>query len=327
MILKSSDRPPRAETRSRTDDSLQQERRLLDELAREGATALSERTIRVDRPRRQSDSRLADERKEMEKALLDCSRELLDERRARESADAALADRERLLATFGHDMRNLLNVLALNAELSLKQAGRNAESLEALQRTVRRMDRLIANLLDLARLKAGTFHVAFDRRNAVEVILEAVEIFRPLALAKSLSLDAAFPGGDLPVSIDPDRIFQVLSNLFSNAIDVTPEGGSIRVSAAKVDHAVQVAVRDSGRGIAETDLERIFEPYSQLDPAPRRGLGLGLFISKSIVQAHGGRIWAESKLGAGSTFFFTVPGIARASRGNASPVLQQAVAL
>ena len=258
--LKSSDRPPRTETRLRTNDSLQQERLLLDEIAREGAPALSERTIRVDRARRQTDSRLAGEREEMQKALLDCSRELLDERRGRESADAALADRERLLATFGHDMRTLLNVLALNAELSLKPGAKDPKSLEALQRTVRRMDRLISNLLDLARLNAGTFQVAFDRHNALEVIREAVEIFRPLAVARSLSLDAELPGGALPVRIDSDRIFQVLSNLFSNAIDVTPEGGSIRVSAAKVDDADRVAVKDSGHGIAETDLDRIFDP-------------------------------------------------------------------
>jgi signal transduction histidine kinase len=325
--LRFCDRPPRAKARLRTDDSLQQERRLLGEVARERIAAPSEGTIRLDQARRQTDSRLAREREEMEKALSDCSRDLLEERRARTSADAALVDRERLLATFGHDMRNLLNVLALNAELSLRQGGRNPKSLEDLQLTVRRMDRLISNLLDLARLKAGTFHVAFDWRNAVEVIKEAVEIFRPLALARALSLDAALPSGPLAVRIDSDRIFQVLSNLFANAIDSTPQGGSICVSAARVDDGVRIAVRDSGRGIAETDLERIFKPYSQLDRARRRGLGLGLFISRSIVQAHGGRIWAESKLGAGSTFFFTVPGIDGAPRGEASPAVLEAVAL
>jgi signal transduction histidine kinase len=188
------------------------------------------------------------------------------------------------------------------------------------------MDTLIANLLDHARLKAGTFNVAFDWRNAAEVIREAVETFQPLALARSLSLDATFPNTNLPVRIDPDRIFQVLSNLFSNAINVTPKGGSISVSAAKVDDLVQITVRDSGRGIAETDLERIFKPYCQLEGAERRGLGLGLYISKSIVQAHGGKIWAESKLGGGSTFFFTVPGSNTAALGEARPALLAAAA-
>ncbi len=241
-------------------------------------------------------------------AIFDCSRDLLEEQRAHGSADAALADQEKLLATFGHDLRNLLNVLALNVELSSRQGEGNPKRLETLQLTVRHMDRLISNLLDLSRLKAGAFHVRFDRRNAAEVVREAVEIFRPLALAKSISFDATLPGTTLPARIDSDRIFQVLSNLFSIAIKVTAEGGAISVSAAKVDDVVRIAVRDSGRGIAETDLERIFNPYCQLDRADRSGLGLGLFISKSIVRAHGGRIWAESRLGTGSTFFFTVPG-------------------
>jgi signal transduction histidine kinase len=322
--LKSSDRSFLADARLRTDDGLKRERRLLDEIARERAPAISEATIRLDQARLQTDVRLAGERAEMEETLLECSKDLLAERRARETADAALADRETLLATFGHDLRNLLNVLAVNAELSLREGDRNSRSLEDLQRTVRRMDRLIANLLDLARLKAGTFHVAFDWRNAAEVMREAVEIFRPLALAKSISFDAALEDDSIPVRIDPDRIFQVLSNLFSNAIQVTPEGGSISVSAAKVDDAVQFAVRDSGRGIAEADLERIFQPYCKLDRAERRGLGLGLFISKSIVRAHGGKIWAESKLGGGSTFFFTVPGNPGAPWGDAPPAMLNA---
>jgi signal transduction histidine kinase len=276
-------------------------------MAGDRRSPISEPAIRLDQARLQTELRLAGERAEMEEALFDCSKDLLEARRALASADAALADREQLLATFGHDLRNLLNVLAVNAELSLRDGDRNSRSLEDLQRTVRRMDRLITNLLDLARLRAGTFHVAFDWRNAAEVIREAVEIFRPLALAKSLSFDTTFPGDALPVRIDPDRIFQVLSNLFANAIDVTPEGGSINVSAAKVDGDVRFAVRDSGRGIAAVDLERIFQPYCKLDRVDRRGLGLGLFISRSIVEAHGGRIWAESTVGSGSTFFFTVP--------------------
>jgi signal transduction histidine kinase len=324
--LKSSGRPPAANARFRTDASLQGERQLLDEIARE-CPAFSELATRLDQARRQTDLRLASERGEMEEALFDGSKDLLEQRTARGSADAALVDRDALLAAFGHDLRNLLNVISVNAELSLKQGEGNSRSLGDVQRTVRRMDGLIANLLDHARLKAGTFHVAFDWRNAAEVVREAVEIFRPLALARSLSLEATLPSADLPVRIDPDRIFQVLSNLFSNAINVTPEGGSITVSAARVDDVVQITVRDSGRGIAETDLERIFKPYCQLDGAERRGLGLGLFISKSIVQAHGGQIWAESKLGGGSTFFFTVPGSNGAPRGEASPAVLEAVAV
>ncbi len=275
---------------------------------------------RLEKARRQTDSRLAGERRNVDEARSDSWRDLLEERKAHKAADAAVAGRERLLATLGHDLRNLLNVLTVNAELSLRQGEGSARSLENLQRTVVQMDRLISNVLDLARLGAGTFHVACESRDAADVVRDAVEIFRPLALAKSVSLSATLPDSALPARIDPDRIFQLLSNLFSNAITVTPRGGDIRVTAVEIDDVVQIAVCDSGRGMAEADLDRIFNPYCQLDGSGRQGLGLGLFISKSIVQAHGGRIWAESRLGAGSTFFFTVPGVGGLSLSAGSPV-------
>jgi signal transduction histidine kinase len=163
-----------------------------------------------------------------------------------------------------------------------------------------------------------------DKRNAAEIVEEAVDVFRPLASARSLSLETRLPSRDLPVRVDPDRIFQVLSNLFSNAIRITPRGGLISVSAAKANREVRIAVQDTGRGIAETDLPRLFNPFCQLGRADRKGLGLGLFISKSIVDAHGGKIWAQSRLGAGTTFFFTVPA-ARQSPGE-RPALDEAPA-
>ena len=317
--LKSLDTPPEAHARVRADDSLRLERRLFDEILREYSPASSEMVARLEKAHRQTDLRLAGERAEVDEALLDGWSDLLEEKRAHAAADAAVADRERLLATLGHDLRNLLNVLTVNAEISSGHGEEEARSLERLKRTVRQMDRLISNVLDFARLGAGTFHVAFESRNATEVVQDAVETFRPLALAKSVSLSATLPGSALPARIDPDRIFQLLSNLFSNAITVTPKGGRIRVSAAGIDDVVQIAVRDSGQGIPDADLERIFNPYCQLDGSERRGLGLGLFISKSIVQAHGGRIWAESRLGVGSTFFFTVPGLGGVSLENVPP--------
>lgn len=321
----STDRQPQANARFRADDSLRLERGLLEQICRESFPAFSEVAVRLEHACHQTDLRLAGERAEVDEALFDSWSDLLEETKAHEAADAAVADRERLLATFGHDLRNLLNVLTVTAELSLRAGEGKAGNVASMERTVSQMDRLISNVLDLARLGVGTFHVACEPRNAVEVVRDAVEIFRPLALAKSVSLSAALPDTALPARIDPDRIFQLLSNLVSNAITVTPRGGHIRVSAARIDDVVQIAVRDSGRGMAETDLERIFNPYCQLDGSERRGLGLGLFISKSIVQAHGGRIWAESRLGAGSTFFFTVPGIGGVSLENASPALLSAV--
>jgi signal transduction histidine kinase len=304
--MKSLDRRPQANTRLRADDSLRLERRLVDALCA-SLPAPSEASRRLAHARSLTDSDLSIERGENGEALFEACTDVLDERGARETAEAAVADRESLLATFGHDLRNLLNVIAVNVEMS-SRPNAGERSRVSLRRTVTRMDGLISNMLDLARLGSGTFHVALSSRNASDVVRDAVEIFRPLAASKSVSLSASLPVGDLPARIDADRIFQLLSNLFSNAIAVTPRGGKIRVSATTAGDGVEIAVRDSGRGMSGLDLERIFDPYCQLEGSERQGLGLGLFISKSIVQAHGGRIWAESELGSGSAFFFTVPG-------------------
>jgi signal transduction histidine kinase len=297
----------------RTDRGLRRERRLIDQVVA-AAPGIADR-LRL--ARGLSDFCLAGER---EQSL----RDLSNEQSARDVADAALTDREELLAVFGHDMRSLMSVLSVNAEMAASESPNGAEGLESFQRTVRQMDRLVSNVLDLARLRAGKFNVVLDRRNAVEIVGEAVDVFHPLASARALSLEARLPSKEVPVRVDPDRIFQVLSNLVSNAIKITPRGGQISVSVAKRERQVQIAVQDTGRGIAERDLHRLFSPFCQLGRGDRQGLGLGLFISKSIVQAHGGRIWAESRLGAGSTFFFTVPA-ARQSRGE-STVFDEATA-
>jgi signal transduction histidine kinase len=255
---------------------------------------------KIQQARHRSDSCLAGERAKG-------FRDLEMERAARDAADTALADREELLAVFGHDMRSLMSVLSMNVEMAASRSSNGPEGVESFHRTVRQMDRLISNVLDLARLRAGKFHVILGKGNASEIVEEAVDVFRPLACARSLSLEARLPSRDLPVRVDPDRIFQVLSNLFSNAIQVTPRGGQISVRAARQDRHVEIAVQDTGRGIAKSDLDRLFNPYCQLGRGDRRGLGLGLFISKSIIKAHGGEIWAESRVGSGSTFHFTVP--------------------
>ena len=287
-----------------TDRGIRRERRLIDQIA-EAAPGMA---ARLRRARGLSDACLRGERQQ---SVLDVSSAQL----ARDAADAALTDREELLAVFGHDMRSLMSVLSLNAEMAASDSPTGAEGLESFHRTVRQMDRLISNVLDLARLRAGKFSVVLDKRNASEIVGEAVGVFRPLASARSVSLETRLPQRELPIRVDSDRIFQVLSNLFSNAIKVTPRGGQISVSAARRDRQVEIAVHDTGRGIPETDLHRLFNPFCQLGRGDRKGLGLGLFISKSIVQAHGGTIWAESRVGSGSTFFFTVPA-ARESHGD-----------
>ncbi len=169
------------------------------------------------------------------------------------------------------------------------------------------MDQLITSLLDYVRLKANKLEVVTRPLDAAELLREAVAIFRPLARVKSLSLTLAIPDTPLWARADHDRMFQVLSNLLSNAIKFSSAEGNITVQATTSGHDLQIAVRDDGPGIPERDLDRVFEGFCQLNDSDARGLGLGLYISKAIVEAHGGRIWATSCPGAGSTFSFTVP--------------------
>jgi signal transduction histidine kinase len=124
---------------------------------------------------------------------------------------------------------------------------------------------------------------------------------------KSLTLTLAIPDTPLRATADHDRIFQVVSNLLSNAIKFSSVKGSITVQATTSGGALQIAVEDDGPGIPERDLDRVFEGFCQLQDSDARGLGLGLYISRAIIDAHGGRIWATSRPGAGSTFSFTVP--------------------
>jgi signal transduction histidine kinase len=245
-------------------------------------------------------------RREADDSVLDYPALLMQER---ETHSKNLADRDRLLAIFSHDLRNLLNALTLNEAIVLQRKGNSEKAASNVQFIIGRMDRMLSNLLDLARVNAGKLSVVAESRDAAQVVRETVDAFRLLAEARHLTLYLSETGGPFDARIDDDRISQVLSNLLSNAIKFSCPEGDIFVSLSTTDDFVQVAVQDFGLGIPETDFERIFECYRQLDGSDATGLGLGLFISKSIVQAHGGKIWLESKLGAGSTFLFTVPGI------------------
>ena len=126
-------------------------------------------------------------------------------------------------------------------------------------------------------------------------------------MASEISLVAVIPQGLPLTAIDPARVHQVLINLISNAIKFTPPKGTVSVHAVRAGDAARIDVSDSGIGIPGDKLEAIFERFVQVKKNDRRGVGLGLYISRCIVQGHGGRIWAESKLGEGTTISFTLP--------------------
>ena len=306
-ILNNAEEPQRSSVRRRTDESLRQER---GRFSAGLSTDNPANTSYLSRVRSVTDACLAGERAEVDEALSCCLDLLKDEELALAACENDVAVRESLIHTFSHELRNLLNAMTVSTTVFLGRDGKTREKIGAnIQLTVQRMERLLTNMIDLAKLNRGKFNVMPSPHDAAALVEEAVETFAPLARSRSVSLSLSLEDPPLAASIDHDRVFQVLANLLTNAIDFSDKDGKVAVRAAKTGDLVQVAVEDAGPGIEEKELPRVFERYRQLDRPNPRGLGLGLYISKSIVDAHGGKIWAASRPGAGSTFYFTVPGI------------------
>jgi signal transduction histidine kinase len=310
--------------RAKTDERLAQS----DASPQERQSVASERVQEdavLQRERATSDAKLQEEREARKRALADLLRleraktdeHLLIER---VRSDDALAARDDFLGMVSHDLRTLLGGIAMRAAMLVRNASqdeagqRTRRDAESIQRFTARMNRLIGDLLDVASIEAGRLTVEPRPEDALRLVRETVEAFQPDVSAKGISLDSDVARDSLLARFDHERILQVLANLLSNAIKFTPEGGRISIRVEPVEEEVRFSVTDTGPGIDEDKLGRIFERFWQVLASDRRGLGLGLYISKCIVEAHGGRIWAESKPEAGSTFFFTLPGARSSER-------------
>jgi PAS domain S-box-containing protein len=228
-----------------------------------------------------------------------------------QQAQQATRARDDVLGIVAHDLRNPLNAIKLLAhdltEHPQDTAGGEEEdsSAELILRCADRMNRLIQDLLEVSRIDSGTLTVELTPVAPEPLLRECLAQVAPLATGHQLHL---LPLERLPVLRGShDRLLQVLLNLLSNALKFTPLGGTISIGAeAQGDH-VRFCVRDTGPGIPHEDLPRIFDRHWQGDKQDLRGAGLGLAICKGLVEAHGGRLWAESRLGEGSSFFFTIP--------------------
>jgi len=219
--------------------------------------------------------------------------------------------RDRVLGVVVHDLRSPLSNILMQV-WALKRQGseperRSMKPVEVIQRAAARMNRLIQDLLDVALMEAGQLTIDRARLSAGGLIAEAVDMLRPLASSSSLELRVEVNPDVAEVWGDWERLLQVFENLIGNAIKFTRAGGRITAGAASKDNDVVFWVADTGDGIASENLPRIFDRFWQASRAGRRGAGLGLSISKAIVEAHGGRIWVESTAGRGTTFFFTIP--------------------
>jgi signal transduction histidine kinase len=228
----------------------------------------------------------------------------------RARSDDALANRDDFLGIVSHDLRNLLGGIVMSAGLIADRAakgdGASLADTIRIERYAARMNRLIGDLVDVASIDAGKLAAAPASGDTTALLTEAVDLFQAAASAKGIALTVETQEA-LPARFDHDRILQVLANLITNSIKFTPRGGTISVRGERAADQVALSVTDSGAGIPPTMLERVFERFWQVGQNDRRGLGLGLYISRCIVEAHGGKISARSEPGAGSTFTFSLP--------------------
>jgi signal transduction histidine kinase len=271
----------------------------------------------IQRQRAAADLKLGNETRERTRALaalFALERELTDQHllAERNRADVALNNRDDFLGMVAHDLRGFMAEIAYRAAMLARdprddEAGRRSRQMgEGIQRSTAGMKRLVSDLVDIAAIEAGRLHVEARSGDVASVLRDAGEPFRFAAEAKGIALELE----ELPHSalalFDHDRVVQVLGNLVSNAIKFTPEGGRISILLDVASNEVRVTVADTGAGIPPDKLEAIFERFTQLR-ADRRGLGLGLYISRYLVEAQRGRIWATSVPGAGSKLSFTLP--------------------
>jgi PAS domain S-box-containing protein len=256
------------------------------------------------RPYGQSDLRLAE-------ALAERAALAIENARLYDSSVRAAQVRDQVLGFVAHDLRNPLSAITMQASV-LRRSGdeperRSRKPVEVIQRAATRMNHLIQDILDVTRLEGGHLSVERARVPAGQLVFDSVETQAPLAASASLSLEHDVGPSVSDVWADRDRVLQVFENLIGNAVKFTNAGGRVTVGAALRDGEILFWVQDTGAGIAAEEMPHVFDRFWQAQKARRGGAGLGLQIVKGIIEAHGGRIWVESKVGVGTTFYFTLP--------------------
>jgi PAS domain S-box-containing protein len=220
-------------------------------------------------------------------------------------AQAAIAAREHMLAIVSHDLRAPLSTILLATDLL--QESEPSAVVEKIDRAANRMNRMIGDLLDFASIAGGRIAMLPNAHDVAAIVEETVIGFEELAKKHQLTLVAEVAAGMPLAFCDRDRMLQVIGNLVANAIKVTQPGGSVSVHVEPRECEVLVAVCDTGPGIPLADQARLFERYWRSPGASYKGIGLGLAIAQGIITAHGGRIWVDSEVGHGATFYFTIP--------------------
>ncbi len=249
--------------------------------------------------------RLVDDLQRSNKLLFEANKQL------KKTTDAKSA----FLASMSHELRTPLNVIIGFSELMIDEVPGeiNEEQRQCLNDVLsssKHLLSLINEVLDLSKIESGKVELRLSNIVLTKVIESLKSTLMPILASRKQSLDIEIEEGLPPVYADKAKLRQVLLNLLTNAIKYTSDGGKLKIEAIRDGDWCQVSVIDNGTGIKKEDQERIFEPFTQIDVLPeekREGAGLGLAISKQLVEMSGGKIWVESEYGKGSQFTFTVP--------------------
>jgi PAS domain S-box-containing protein len=224
--------------------------------------------------------------------------------------EQAVKSREEVLSLVSHDLRNPLEAILMTIQL-MKRAPNPAaiarKQMDLIEQAAWRMNALIKALLEIAKIEAGHFMLSEQEVCGRELLVETIELIRPLAGEKSIRLILDIGKEDFFVICDRDQLIRVFSNLIGNAIKFSPPDSEIRVGGTIEGNYAVFSVSDQGPGIPEKHLPYLFDRYWQAQKTAKQGAGLGLSIAKGIVEAHKGRIWVKSEFGKGSTFYFSVP--------------------
>lgn len=240
-----------------------------------------------------------------------------EENLAKELAQEALAAKEQMLAIVSHDIKNPLSAIQLEAQMLLRAVDRSVKSLLSeevkiqagrILKTTERMKILISDLLDKNKSENSLAHLFKSTVEPGRLILDVVDATRPLLSEKNISLHTNLEESVF-LSLDRNKMYQVFSNLLNNAIKFTPQDGGISISMEECKHEYLFSVEDSGPGLKDMELQKVFEKYWTGKSTDCAGTGLGLFICKTIIEAHGGHIFVENSPGKGARFRFTLPKI------------------
>lgn len=224
----------------------------------------------------------------------------------------AVQAREDVLAVVSHDLRNFLQAIKSGVSLLTRRPASLDDATKEkihsrLDTTVDLMTRMIADLMDMANIRAGRISMTTTTQSLNAVVEEAIAVHEPLTQEKQLQLRTTLLAGAPAIVCDRARILQVLANLLGNAIKFCEPGAVVEITTARHASGVVVSVRDSGPGIAREDLPFVFDAYWSKTSGQRTGTGLGLYITRRIIEAHGGTIGISSELGVGTTVHFTLP--------------------